>query len=134
MSEDRRGMSPVDLMIAITVVGILAAIAVPNFVAIQERSKLMREAEEQLLLVCSEAQDYYRIHGMWPPHDWEIRAMTSVDALMTTNFRYAQDTGKNKKEFIAHATGFNPDGSINHRVATVRVVWGDAPKFTYQGF
>lgn len=112
----------------------LVAIVFSNYRSMQIRAEMKKEATEQLTRLASEARDYFSIHYAWPPHDWEIWPMITVDSVRTDNFRYVQDTDKDAAEFIAHATQLNADSSTNRQVVTMRVATGDVPKFTYQGF
>lgn len=42
MSQRDRGFSMIEVMILVVIVGLLAAIAIPNFIAMQERAKMKR--------------------------------------------------------------------------------------------
>lgn len=59
VSQQTRGFSLIELMIAIVIIGILAAIAIPNFQSYLVRSK--RSAAEAFMLDVAGMQERYRL-------------------------------------------------------------------------
>ncbi|MBN2565314.1 MAG: prepilin-type N-terminal cleavage/methylation domain-containing protein [Candidatus Eisenbacteria bacterium] len=62
--RDNRGFTLVELMIAVTVIGILATVAIPMFQVVPERSK-STEAVTALGLIRSAMRIYYVEHGSY---------------------------------------------------------------------
>lgn len=57
----------IELLIVVAIIGILAAIAVPNFINAQTRAKISRAVSEERSV--SEAYMMYRMdNNLWPPH------------------------------------------------------------------
>lgn len=63
----RRSFTLIELLIAVAIIGILAAIAVPNFLEAQTRSKIARVIEDLRSLGMA-AEMYHIDLGQFPPH------------------------------------------------------------------
>ncbi len=62
-----RAFTLIELLIVVAIIGILAAIAVPNFLNAQTRAKIARVESEQNSI--ESAYSMYRMdHSAWPPH------------------------------------------------------------------
>jgi prepilin-type N-terminal cleavage/methylation domain-containing protein len=57
----------IELLIVVAIIAILAAIAVPNFLEAQTRSKVSRTASD-LRVLAGAATTYYVDHNSYPPH------------------------------------------------------------------
>ena len=65
--KHRSGFTLIELLIVVAIIGILAAIAVPNFMNARVRSKVARVQAESRSLV--QAYLLYRLdNNLWPPH------------------------------------------------------------------
>lgn len=63
----RRGFTLIELLIVVAIIGILAAIAVPNFLNAQLKARIARVESE--LRSVNEAYTAYRLdNNSWPPH------------------------------------------------------------------
>ena len=113
MIKTNQGFTFVELVIVATIIGILAAIAIPNFLAAQIRAKVSRTKGEQEMLMIA-LQSYYVDKGMYPlntkagqPSDTDLISLTSptvyitrlpIDLFKGTNIpeiqRYAQPNKK----------------------------------------
>ncbi|HOJ60051.1 MAG TPA: prepilin-type N-terminal cleavage/methylation domain-containing protein [bacterium] len=114
----------IELLIVVAIIGILAAIAVPNFLNAQTRAKVAKTEGEMRNFVT--AQEMYRMdNGSYPPHfhtAWQNKFLSTPvayvssmpkDIFMNTKTpdtrAYAFTFGEYHREPI-----FNADGSILH--------------------
>jgi len=65
-----RAFTLVELLVAVAIIGILAAIAVPNFLAAQTRSKVSR-VKNDLRTLATALESYTADHNQ-PPLDWNV--------------------------------------------------------------
>jgi type II secretion system protein G len=65
MSTSRRGFTLIELLIVVAIIAILAAIAVPNFLEAQTRSKVARVKSEMRTLATA-LEEYFVDHGEYP--------------------------------------------------------------------
>jgi prepilin-type N-terminal cleavage/methylation domain-containing protein len=68
-----KGFTLIELLIVVAIIGILAAIAIPNFLNAQTRSKVAR-AEAEMRQVATALETYYIDNNVYPPpydlSDW----------------------------------------------------------------
>src|SRR5262245_45584407 len=67
ISAVRRGFTLIELLIVVAIIAILAAIAIPNMLEAQMRSKISRCVAD--MRVCVLAMEAYRVDNNWIP--WE---------------------------------------------------------------
>lgn len=79
MYKKNRGFTLIELLIVVAIIGILAAIAVPNFLNAQIRAKVSKTEAEMNNFVT--AQEMYRIdNNVYPPHfhtPWQNKFLTT---------------------------------------------------------
>ncbi len=80
------GFTLIELLIVVAIIGILAAIAVPNFLNAQIRAKVAKTEGEMRNFVT--AQEMYRLdQGSYPPHHhtpWQNKYLTTPIAYTST--------------------------------------------------
>lgn len=63
----RKGFTLIELLIVVAILAILAAVAVPNFLEAQARSKISREKND-MRSIATALESYMVDHGSYPPH------------------------------------------------------------------
>jgi len=125
MTIDRRlGFTLIELLIVVAIIGILAAIAVPNFLNAQVRAKVSKTEAEMRNFVT--AQEMYRLdNNSYPPHHhtpWQNKYLTTPISYVAS---MPKDIFQNLKTPDQQAWNlcygeyhrepmYNPDGSFMH--------------------
>ena len=73
----RRGFTLIELLIVVAIIAILAAIAVPNFLEAQVRSKVSR-VKSDLRTVTTALESYYVDNNKYPPRGTYSRTATGI--------------------------------------------------------
>jgi len=66
MKRDSTAFTLIELLIVVAIIGILAAIAVPNFINAQIRAKMARVESEEYAIAAA-MDSYFADHGSYPP-------------------------------------------------------------------
>ena len=89
MKQRKNGFTMVELIIVATIIGILAAIAIPNFLAAQVRAKVSRAKGEMEMMTIA-LQSYYVDRTMYPlnakvgkPLDTDLLTLTTPIVYIT---------------------------------------------------
>jgi prepilin-type N-terminal cleavage/methylation domain-containing protein len=85
--KKRCGFTLIELLIVVAIIGILAAIAVPNFMNAQIRAKIARVESD--LKALSTALSMYKLDNNYPPRDnWSDHGWARSYALLTSPVAY----------------------------------------------
>jgi type IV pilus assembly protein PilA len=99
MLKNKKGFTLIELMIVVAIIGILAAIAIPNFMNYQCKAK-QSEAKSNLGAIRTAQEVYYAEQGKYGNLDdlaWETRG--------TTDYTYSTTGTINSTQFTAQAVG-----------------------------
>jgi type II secretion system protein G len=64
--RNKKGFTRIELMIVVVIIGILAALAIPRFMAASKKAKIS-EAKGVLKQIYTAAEAYYQENGQYPP-------------------------------------------------------------------
>ena len=87
----QRGFTLIELMIVVAIIGILAAIAIPNFTRFQAKSK-QSEAKTNLKAIFTSAKSYFAEHDTYVPAGG-ANQLTDTGFAPETNNRYTYKYG-----------------------------------------
>lgn len=84
----RRAFTMIELLIVVSIIGVLAAIAIPNFLQAQTRAKVGRAKTEMAMLELS-LEQYYLDQKAYPPNQRTGYGLDTDLNRLTTPFVYA---------------------------------------------
>ena len=91
MTESRfstgRGFTLIELLIVVAIIAILAAIAVPNFLEAQVRSKVARVRSDQRA-IAGALESYYTDYNDFPESPWDEGSLVEALSALTTPVAY----------------------------------------------
>ncbi|MEW6236512.1 MAG: prepilin-type N-terminal cleavage/methylation domain-containing protein [Candidatus Omnitrophota bacterium] len=124
MKINNHAFTLIELLIVVAIIGVLAAIAVPNFLNAQIRAKVSKTVGEMRNFVT--AQEMYRLDcNSYPPHfhtPWQNKFLTTPISYVASMPRDIFLSSKNpdQRSWVLTYGGYhrepiyNPDGSIMH--------------------
>ncbi|MFZ9229916.1 MAG: type IV pilin protein, partial [Prochlorococcaceae cyanobacterium] len=125
----QKGFTLVELMIVIVIVGILSAVALPNFLNQTSKAKAT-EAKTLAASAAKEAQVAWTESGSTGLTAWAVAQPTGQCPKATTNFTF-QCVGTTPSAVTIEATGTSTSGDLSGKKvkATVDVTTGGEIKF-----
>ncbi len=117
MKNQKRGFTLIELLIVVAIIGILAAIAVPNFMNAQIRAKLSRVMAD-LNMLRTGLESYFIDHNNYPP--WTVDGL-GVQGLHPNHLRYQRLTTP-----LAYISTIPKDPFATFMTQTDWEQWGDA--------
>jgi prepilin-type N-terminal cleavage/methylation domain-containing protein len=95
--QDERGFTLVEMLVVLFIIGIILAIALPNFLAAGEKAQ-NRADEANRKLILAQAENYFLEYGEYPPSVDELIKkgyLRSVPSCPAGKGKYVIHTGKN---------------------------------------
>ncbi|PID73715.1 MAG: dolichyl-phosphate-mannose--protein mannosyltransferase [Desulfobacterales bacterium] len=110
--NNKKGFTLIELMIVVAIIGLLAAIAIPNFLTYQCKSKQV-EAKSNLGAIANSEEAYlaeYSIYAIDDTDTYDIHKPSKLKKLGweskgNTNYVYKVTSGDPSAEFLAEASG-----------------------------
>jgi prepilin-type N-terminal cleavage/methylation domain-containing protein len=112
----KNGFTLIEIVVVLTVIGILSALAWPNYMAIKEKT-LNREARAMLLLLYTEEKSYKMEHREYYPEAAvvsnipEINQNLKLSISLSSNWVFTLDTTTAGSEFVQAARN-GSDGRV----------------------
>lgn len=100
----RKGFTLIELMIVVVIIGILAALAIPRFMAASKKSKIS-EARLVLKQLYVSAASYYEENGQYPPTVTDL--FDNVDTWKNVGVPIETPTGKARFQYNVTSGGTN---------------------------
>lgn len=116
----QKGFTLVELMVVIVIVGILSAVAIPNFLASTDKAKAT-EAKTQIASILKQGQAYYQENPTVLTASMDAAALTAAfksPADDATKFNYAATFNSTSGVFTVTATANSTFGTVP-TVATI---------------
>ena len=110
--KSNKGFTLIELMIVVAIIGILAAIAIPNFLRFQLKSK-SSEGKVNIAAIRTAEESYLAEFGVY------VSAPSSPAALPTNKVPFVDAGGTNAASF--NTLGWTPEGQVFFQYATTAV-------------
>ena len=125
--KGRKGFTLIELMIVVAIIGILAAIAIPNFLKFQSKAK-QSEAKNNLSAIFTSETSYFgekNTYGTtFADISWASEGTTMYEYFLASDQTTGSITGETMPTGVgASATGFTAGASGNIDADTTKDVW-----------
>ena len=119
--KSNKGFTLIELMIVVAIIGILAAIAIPNFLRFQLKSK-SSEGKVNIAAIRTAEESYLAEFGVY------VSAPSSPAVLPTTKVPFVDAGGTNAASF--NTLGWTPEGQVFFQYATTAGVGATGSAYT----
>jgi prepilin-type N-terminal cleavage/methylation domain-containing protein len=119
--KDQKGFTMIEAIIVISIIGILAAILIPNFASMSRRARVNADIRG-LQQLQNHVQIYYTNYGRYPDADMTVRNLTGTDFQLGGTFA----NNFIDKEYM-HSRYFEADG-LRLQTVSAEVIWDYSKK------
>ena len=121
----KQGFTLIELLVVVVIIGILAAIALPQYKKVTERARAM-EAVQTVKTVSDAMERYYLANGVFPTGDW-ANMIKDLDIEVPNNKKYFRNYSygdlyigisridKNDNLLYMISKGFNPEQTSTYK-------------------